>query len=1008
MVDLYVFGTGAFGRLGLGSSADQTEPATLDSANETGTLLCLDAGLYHSAYVDSNNIVYLFGSDATGCLTDRTDFETPDEAVDNASVSTRPFRLKSLAPRIQISQIAVGGDLMGAHTLAVSISGGLYTWGLAKACGAGILGGEVITRPTLVTNFVRDDFDGSQIVTRERVAFAAAGGSCSAVITYEGTVYTFGITACGRLGYKDREKVQWFPKRVDALLGESVKSISVGGSHMMCVTARGALYTWGDNARGQLGTSDLIDRTSPERIQHPKHVAWSPVIAAGEGHSLAVDVNGRLWSWGGIGGPMLGRGPVAAYTDRERALSISFRIKNLGFDWTRPGPVASMSDHRVVKVSAGASHSVAVTIRGYVFSWGSKNQVGLASPAGFTSVPRNISLGTRDISALACGAYHTMIAGGDFCHAGFKFLVDSMRRASSLPAASHDMYIECSEGTRFLLAGSVLKKRVSSASWRSFWNPQLKPLSERPGAIGDTSPVQSLGKIAETFNYSIVEQFETEKRVSQEYDRLGSILDAWEQDSTGCLSDPLSTQPTVPKGCLFTNLDASIVSLFLVIVWTDSLPRIPLEKDSLEYERLLQSLLKLCIVAQLERPAAQIRRQLEPDSSITVPASSLMTCLDQLYRRAVAGRDVHSTVKFICGDAVYRDVLSLDQNETVLVHTFLVEGNCPNLVVPSGDLQSDLSPARRRCAWVVRAENKNRFVDCPDIPVDVMREIAYFMYFNKLDEKTYSLELEFSETELGDGFLKYSKFWALIASVATRLGCEHLAVAATDKLVARLSENNWLSLMRTTGRILRDAKQIREPVIAVGVKVLATQVLSHDLFKLPSGYIYNKEEVPVVVEQILAPTFDDIGEATAELLRDRIVDRVTQHCSVAAALKEQLEHYQGLNADPVLAAGGLSVAGTPSHWFMRYLKSLTVSLRGGPALSATARDLMGLLAVLALVATYYTSFMGLGEIRLVKYFTRSEMLSQGFVLGLNFIFLSLAVYLVYKGVLINPQKPSSS
>ena len=706
---------------------------------------------------------------------------------------------------------------------------------------------------------------------------------------------------------------------------------------------------------------------------------------------------------------MLGRGPVAASTDRDRALCISFRLKNLGFDWTRPGPVVSISDYRVVKVSAGASHSVAVTSRGYVFSWGSKNLVGLASPAGFTSVPRKISLATRDISALACGAYHTLIAGGDVSHPGFKFLIDSMRRVSSLPAASHDMYIECSDAQRFLIAGSVLEKRVSSASWRSFWNPQLKPLSERAVAIGDTSPVQSLGKIAERFNYSIVEQFETEKRVLQEYDRLGSILDVWEQESTGCHSEPLPTQPTVPQDCLFSNLDASIVSLFLVMVWTDSLPRIPLEKDSLEYERILQSLLKLCIVAQLDRPMTLIRRQLELDSSITVPESSLMTCLDQLYRRAAAGRDVFTTVKFICGDAVFRDVLSLDQNETVLVHTFLVEGNCPNLMVPSGDLQSDLSPARRRCAWIVCAENKNLFVDCPDIPVDVMREIAYFMYFNKLDEKTHSLELEFSETDLGDGFLKYSKFWALVASVATRLGCEPLAVAATDKLVARCSENNWLSLLRTTGRILRDAKQIREPVIAVGVKVLATQVLSHDLFKLPSGYIYNKEEVPVVVEQILAPTFYEIGEATAELLRDRIIDRVTQHCSVAAALKSQLEYYQGLNADPVLTAGGVSVAATPSsHWFVRYLKSLTASLRGGPALSATARDLIGLLAVLALVATYYTSFTALGEIRLVKYFTRSEMLSQGFVLGLNFIFLSLAVYLVYKGVLIKPQKPTSS
>lgn len=73
-------------------------------------------------------------------------------------------------------------------------------------------------------------------------------------------------------------------------------SIGGGYHHVLMSDPQGDLWVWGNNQRGQLGTGDLVDRATPERIQ--ADVPWA-MIARGRGAtSAAIRKDGTLWVWG--------------------------------------------------------------------------------------------------------------------------------------------------------------------------------------------------------------------------------------------------------------------------------------------------------------------------------------------------------------------------------------------------------------------------------------------------------------------------------------------------------------------------------------------------------------------------------------------------------------------------------------------------------------------------------------------------------------------------------------
>lgn len=77
-----------------------------------------------------------------------------------------------------------------------------------------------------------------------------------------------------------------------------VCAVAAGEAHTLALTCDGEVYSWGRGTFGRLGTGREADEHVPTAVgggrQRPRFAA----VAAGAYHSLALDDEGSLWSWG--------------------------------------------------------------------------------------------------------------------------------------------------------------------------------------------------------------------------------------------------------------------------------------------------------------------------------------------------------------------------------------------------------------------------------------------------------------------------------------------------------------------------------------------------------------------------------------------------------------------------------------------------------------------------------------------------------------------------------------
>ncbi len=111
---------------------------------------------------------------------------------------------------------------------------------------------------------------------------------------------------------------------VEPLTG--VVSVAVGRSHRLALTSDGSVWSWGDNASGQLGRD-----YDPSQIQPITDLSDVSVVAAGAAHSVAFTTPGEVWAWGANEAGQVGNGTMA--TQRRPVL-----IAAAPFAWRPPRP----------------------------------------------------------------------------------------------------------------------------------------------------------------------------------------------------------------------------------------------------------------------------------------------------------------------------------------------------------------------------------------------------------------------------------------------------------------------------------------------------------------------------------------------------------------------------------------------------------------------------------------------------------------------------------------------
>ena len=242
--ELYTWGAGENGRLGLGDVEDRHVPCHVEALEYT-PIKEVFAGSVHTCVLTREGAVYSFGKHEYTGHGHASDVLLP-QFLDEFGGS--PVR-----------QISVGPG--GYHTIALVSYGEVYTWGHNRVGQLGYSNSEVVPRNVEGAYFLPKP-QLVESLRRVNVKQVVAGWGHSAVLTAQGQVFICGRNYQGQLGLGDPDG---FPQNerghpyqakfctVEELEQKHVMQIACGGEHSVALLKNGEVYTFGAGNKGQLG-----------------------------------------------------------------------------------------------------------------------------------------------------------------------------------------------------------------------------------------------------------------------------------------------------------------------------------------------------------------------------------------------------------------------------------------------------------------------------------------------------------------------------------------------------------------------------------------------------------------------------------------------------------------------------------------------------------------------------------------------------------------------------------
>uniref|UniRef100_A0A8C6BDW8 HECT and RLD domain containing E3 ubiquitin protein ligase 5 n=1 Tax=Monodon monoceros TaxID=40151 RepID=A0A8C6BDW8_MONMO len=204
---------------------------------EKNNIIQITCGDYHSLALSKGGELFAWGQNSDGQLGVGRIF---------ASVPT-PQIVEHLSgvPLVQIS----AGE---AHSMALSMSGNIYSWGRNDCGQLGLGHTDNKDSPSLI-----------EMLDNQKVEFLACGGSHTALLTKGGLVFTFGAGKYGQLGHNSTQN-ELRPCLVTGLVGNRVTQIACGRQHTLAyVSDLGKVFSFGSGKEGQLGNGGTHNQLIP-------------------------------------------------------------------------------------------------------------------------------------------------------------------------------------------------------------------------------------------------------------------------------------------------------------------------------------------------------------------------------------------------------------------------------------------------------------------------------------------------------------------------------------------------------------------------------------------------------------------------------------------------------------------------------------------------------------------------------------------------------------------------
>lgn len=294
-----------------------------------------------------------------------------------------------------------------------------------------------------------------------------------AFVTENGEVFTYGDNSSGCCGHGDIQGPIYKPTLVEALSGTSCKLVSTGLSFTAAVTAEGAIYTWGSGSHGQLGHGDTVEQSHPVLIDSVSSIGAVTQVATGASYTLALMDNGDLYSFGYGANYCLGHDDSASeWQPRRVALdencfltsvaaadehSVAIDSQGQVYTWGKgycgclghgdetdvrePKVVAGLRNVLAVQVSAQRRKTFVLDYTGelFAFGWNGFRSLGLQAESKELKPTRtafDVSLDKQSIGYVSAGFYHTaclsreglFLAFGDYEKGQLGFDIDFPKR----------------------------------------------------------------------------------------------------------------------------------------------------------------------------------------------------------------------------------------------------------------------------------------------------------------------------------------------------------------------------------------------------------------------------------------------------------------------------------------------------------------------------------------------------------------------------------------------------
>ncbi|KAJ0233881.1 Regulator of chromosome condensation [Hirschfeldia incana] len=375
-----MWGSGDYGRLGLGSLESQWTPSVC-SALTDHSITALSCGGAHTLFLTETRRVFATGLNDFGQL-----------GVSHVQThAMEPLEVSGIEN--DVLHISAGYN----HSAAVTVDGELYMWGknTSGQLGLGKNAPRVVHVPTKV-----------EALSGIPIKSMALGSEHSIAVTDGGEVLSWGGGGSGRLGHGHessffgilKSKSEFTPRLIKELEGIKVNNVAAGLLHTACTDENGSAFMFGERSINKMGFGGVRNATTPSIISE---VPYAEEVACGGYHTCVVTRSGELYTWGSNENGCLGTEStyVSHSPVRVEGPFLESAVTHVSCGWKH---TAAISDNKVFTWGWGGSHGT-FSVDGH----SSGGQLGHGSDVDY-AIPAMVNLG-KNVRAvhISCGFNHT-------------------------------------------------------------------------------------------------------------------------------------------------------------------------------------------------------------------------------------------------------------------------------------------------------------------------------------------------------------------------------------------------------------------------------------------------------------------------------------------------------------------------------------------------------------------------------------------------------------------------